>query len=248
MRVFSLLALTMLIFSPGCQAGPHHDSAGVEQIIRSNIARLSPNFKVDAIKPLAAIPGLYEIQSRGHIFYTDATGDHLISGHIFSTKDRKDLTSARLEDINRVNWNTLPLMDAIVSGDPKGTPVAIFTDPECPYCRRLEHELLSVKGIKVYTFLFPLVPIHPNARAKAEAIWCSKEQHKTLQDIMLKDMPLNRIKSSKCKTPIDGNLRLAARLGITGTPTLIAHDGRKRSGGMSAEQLMQWAFSRPAEK
>jgi len=240
-HVFSLLALAMFIFSTGCQAGSFHDSAKVEKTIRANISRLSPNFKVDAIKPLAAIPGLYEIQSRGNIFYTDATGDHLISGHIFSTGDRKDLTATRLEDINRVDWNVLPLENAIVSGDPKGTPIAIFTDPECPYCRRLEHELTMVKGVKVYTFLFPIIPLHPKARAKSETIWCSKNRHKTLQDIMLKDTPLNKIKSAKCRTPIDKNLELAASLGITGTPTLIAHDGRKRAGGMSAEQLMQWA-------
>jgi len=241
MRAFSLLALAILTFSTGCQADSHQNSAKVEQTIRANVARLSPNFKVDAIKPLDAIPGLYEIRSHNNIFYTDSSGNHLISGHIFSTRDHKDLTAARLEDINRVDWKTLPLQDAIVSGDPNGTPVAIFTDPECPYCRRLEHELPRVKGVKVYTFLFPLVQIHPEARAKAEAIWCSKDQHKTLQDIMLKGVPLNQIKSSICKTPIDNNLKLAANLGITGTPTIIAHDGRKHAGGMSADQLTKWA-------
>jgi len=241
MRVFSLLALVMLVFSTGCQAASHQLGASMEKTIRTNISRLSPNFKVDAIRPLDVITGLYEIRSGRNIFYTDATGNYLISGHIFSTKDRKDLTSARLEDINRVDWNSLPLKDAIVSGDPKGTPVAVFTDPECPYCRRLEQELPKVRGLKIYTFLFPLVQIHPMARAEAEAIWCSKDRHKTLMDIMLRGTPLDKIKSFKCKTPIDNNLKLAEKLDITGTPTLITHDGRKHAGTMSAEQLMQWA-------
>ncbi len=240
-RVFSLLILTMLIFSSGCQAGSPPDSASVVQTIRANVLRLSPKLRIDAIRPLASIPGLYEIRSGNHIFYTDADGSHVIFGNILRTKDHHDLTAARLEDINRVDWNKLPLRNAIVSGDPKGTPIAIFTDPECPYCRRLEQELPKVKGVKVYTFLFPIVQIHPKARAKAEAIWCSKDRHKALQDIMLNDTPLDHIKSSVCKTPIDSNLKLAAILGITGTPTMIAHDGRKHAGGMSAEQLMQWA-------
>jgi len=240
MRAFSLLALAILTFSTGCQADSHQNDAGIEKTIRANVSRL-PHFKVDAVKPLDSIPGLYEIRSGSNVFYTDASGDHLISGHIFSTKDHKDLTAARLEDINRVDWNKLPLKDAIVSGDPHGTPVAIFTDPECPYCRRLEHELVKVKGIKVYTFLFPLAQIHPTAHAQAEAIWCARDQHKTLQDIMLKEIPLDKIKSSKCKTPINDNLKLAASLHITGTPTLIAHDGRKHAGLMRANKLMQWA-------
>jgi len=241
MRIFPFLVLTILVFSTGCQADSHQQNTDIEKTIRANVSRLSPHFRIDAIQPLDAIQGLYEIRSGSNVFYTDASGEHLISGHIFSTKDHKDLTAARLEDINRVDWNKLPLKDAIVSGDMNGTPVAIFTDPECPYCRRLEQELPRVKGLKVYTFLFPLVQIHPDARAMAEAIWCSKNQHKTLLDIMVKGTPLKHIKSSVCKTPIDRNLKLAASLGITGTPTLIAHDGRKHAGVMRANQLMQWA-------
>ncbi len=240
-RAFSLLVLLMLVFSTSGQAGPHRLDARMEQTIRTHVLRLSPRFKVDAIRPLNVIPGLYEIRSGRNIFYTDAMGNYLISGHIFNTKNHKDLTSARLEDINRVDWNSLPLKDAIVSGDPKGIPVAIFTDPECPYCRRLEHELSKVRGLKIYTFLFPLVQIHPMARAEAEAIWCSKDRNKTLQDIMLRGIPLKKIKSFKCKTPIDRNLKLAEGMNITGTPTLVARDGRKHAGTMSADQLMQWA-------
>jgi len=240
-RTFPLLVSAILAFSAGCQADPHQNNSVAEQTVRANLSRLSPDLKVDAIKPLDAIPGLYEIRSGSNIFYTDASGEHLISGHIFSTKDHRDLTAARLEDINRVDWNKLPLKNAVVSGDPKGTPVAIFTDPECPYCRRLEQELPKVKGLKVYTFLFPLVQIHPEARAQSEAIWCSKNQHETLQDIMVRNMSLDKIKSPKCETPINDNLKLAASLGITGTPTLIAHDGRRHAGVMPAGQLMQWA-------
>jgi len=240
-RVFSLLILTMLIFSSGCQAGPPTDSASVEQTIRANVLHLTPKLRIDAIRPLTAIPGLYEIRSGNHIFYTDADGSHAIFGNILRTKDHHDLTAARLEDINRVDWSKLPLSDAIVSGDPKGTPVAIFTDPECPYCRKLEQTLLHVKGIKVYSFLFPLERIHPRARAQSEAIWCARNRHRTMQDIMLKNRPLSKFSRVSCNTPINRNIKLGQRLGITGTPTMIAHDGRRHAGGMTAKQLMQWA-------
>ncbi|MDQ6958139.1 MAG: DsbC family protein [Mariprofundaceae bacterium] len=240
-RALSLLAFVMLVFSTGCQAGPHQNSSSVEQTIRTNISRLSPGFKVDAIKPLDAIPGLYEIRSGNNIFYTDASGDHLISGHIFSTKDHKDLTAARLEDINRVDWNMLPLKDAVVSGDPKGTPVAVFTDPDCPYCRRLETELPKAKGLKIYTFLFPLTQLHPKSYAKAAAIWCAKNRHETMLDVMLRNVPLNKLPKATCDTPIDRNISLGQSLGINGTPTLIAHDGRRHAGVMTAKKLMEWA-------
>ncbi|MBL1352683.1 MAG: DsbC family protein [Zetaproteobacteria bacterium] len=201
--------------------------------IRANI----PSLPIDAIRP-APIDGLYELKVGGQIFYSDRTGKHLIaSGHIFETKTRKDLTAARLEAINTVDWSSLPLKNAIVSGDPKGLPVAIFTDPNCPYCKKLERELKDAKGIKVYTFLFPLSRIHPTARAHAESIWCAKNQHEALLDLMLKGQTLAK---GTCKTPIDENTALAQKLGISGTPTMISADGRKFAGVKSAADLKTW--------
>jgi len=201
--------------------------------IRANLASLP----IDAIH-LSPIDGLYELKVGGQIFYADRTGKHVIaSGHIFDSKTRKDLTAARLEVLNTVNWASLPLKNAIVSGDPKGMPVAVFTDPNCPYCKKLEAELKGAKGIKVYTFLFPLEQIHPTARAHAESIWCAKNQHKALMDVMLNGKSLPK---GTCQTPIDANEALARTLGISGTPTMIAADGRKFAGVKSAADLKAW--------
>ncbi len=242
MRLFiPAFAMAVLAFSGSCPAGEQQDTSETEQIIRANVSRLSPKLKIDGIRPLAAIPGLYEIRSGNHIFYTDADGSHAIFGSILNTKDHRNLTAARLEDINRVAWDRLPLKDAIVSGDMNGMPVAIFTDPDCPYCRRLEHALLQVKGLKVYTFLYPLVRIHPRSRAKAESIWCAGNRHQAMQNVMLKGMPLKALPGKTCSTPIERNIRLGRRLGITATPTLIARDGRRHAGGMTANQLIRWA-------
>jgi len=243
----SLFALALFILSgaacvqAGNDASTAADEGMVEETIAKNMLRLSPQLVVKEVRPLEAIPGLYEVRVDNNLFYTDANGEHLISGHIFSTATRKDLTKARLEDINRIDWSILPLKNAIVSGDPKGVPVAVFTDPDCPYCRDLEKELPNVKGVKVYTFLYPLESIHKHARAKSEAIWCAKDQHKALQGVMLENKQAGDIKSTICQSPIAQNIALGEKLGINGTPTLIAGDGRKHSGTFSAEQLEAWA-------
>ncbi|MDQ6991225.1 MAG: DsbC family protein [Mariprofundaceae bacterium] len=206
--------------------------------IRANISSLP----IDAIRP-APIDGLYELKVGGQIFYSDRTGQHVIaSGHIFETKTRKDLTAARLEIINTVDWSSLPLKNAIVSGDPKGLPVAVFTDPNCPYCKKLENNLKAAKGIKIYTFLFPLSSIHPTARAHAESIWCAKNQHEALLDLMLKGKTLAK---GTCNTPLDANIALAQKLGISGTPTMISADGRKFAGVKSASDLKAWLAQKP---
>jgi len=211
------------------------DSVNVAPAIAKQIRENIPSLPIDAIRP-SVINGLYELQVGGQIFYSDRTGKYLIaSGHIFNVANHTDLTAKRLEEINKIDWSSLPLNQAIVSGDPDGLPVAIFTDPECPYCKKLEISLKGSTGIKFYTFLFPLESIHPQARAKSESIWCSKNQHETMLQVMLENKTLPK---AICSTPIAKNIALARKLGINGTPTIISGDGRKFSG--NPKQLKAW--------
>ncbi len=235
-----VFVLALLAFSTVSLAGEPQVSSQIKQDISKHFRQMSPHLVVKSVRPLKAIPGLYEVQVGDTVFYSDATGKHMIAGHIYETATKRDLTESRLEDINRIDWKILPLKNAIVSGDPNGIPVAIITDPDCPFCRHLEKELLNVKGVKVYTFLFPLTAIHPHARADAEAIWCSKDRHKTLLDIMLHGKDAKDFPASTCKTPIDENLALGKKIKISGTPTLIAGDGRVHAGGFDAQHLKLW--------
>ena len=43
-----------------------------------------------------------------------------------------------------------------------------------------------------------------------------------------------------CHHPINDNIVLGSRLGVTGTPTIIAEDGRMLPGAVSAAQLSAW--------
>jgi thiol:disulfide interchange protein DsbC len=239
--LYRLIVLAAILgLSSICLASEASNIKKVEADIRASIK----NIPISSIQPFSPIPGLYEVRSGNNIFYTDSQGKYIFSGHVYRTADRHDLTAERLEDINRVDFGKLPLNDAIVSGDPEGTPVAIFTDPDCPYCRKLEEVLPKVKGVKIYTFLFPLEQLHPQAKAKAERIWCAKDRHKAMQDVMLNNVPLDQLGDANCSTPVETNIMLGRKLGIRGTPTLIASDGRKHSGMMQADQLETWAVGK----
>jgi len=230
-----LLLISMLFSLPAMA----NDSTTVDASTAEHIRKALPMVPIVAIKK-SPMQGLYELQVGGQILYSDASGRYLMrGGHILDMQAQKDLTQQRLEDINRVDWSSLPLDKAIVSGDKTSkTSIAIFTDPECPYCKGLEKTLKQVKGIKVYTFLFPLTSIHPQARAKAEGIWCSKKQHATLQKVMLEGFVPTK---TNCKTPIDDIAKVAAKLNIHGTPAIIAGDGRRMSGApRTAEALTDW--------
>lgn len=202
------------------------------------IRAANPDLHIDHVLPVDEIPGLFEIRVGSNLYYADASGHYLIAGHIFDTETKRDLTQARLEELSRVDWNALPLELSIVSGDPEGTPIAIFTDPDCPYCSRLESELADVSGLKIHTFLYPLEAIHPNARAKAEAIWCAEDQIAALRAVLIERQMLE---AGACENPVGDIVALGKQLGINGTPAIIARDGRMHAGVMSAGDLMRWA-------
>lgn len=94
------------------------------------------------------------------------------------------------------------------------------------------------KDITFYLKLFPLTQIHPEAYEKSKTIVCEDSNEKALQ--LLEDVYAKKeIPKADCETDvIDKNIRLAAKLGIGGTPVLIFEDGRVKSGAIRAEQLI----------
>ncbi|MDX8396179.1 MAG: DsbC family protein [Mariprofundaceae bacterium] len=233
-RLFKQLSILAILLLPAMAIAA--DSPSIAPKVAEHIRAQMPELPIKSIQPTPII-GLYELQVGDQIFYSDRNGRyHIYGGHMIDIKKKQDLTAQRLERINTVDWSTLPLNKAIVSGDPKGKAVAIFTDPDCPYCKKLEENLKGVTGIKIYTFLFPL-DMHPDAHAKSESIWCAKDQHAALQQVMIEGKTLPK---ATCSTPIADIKIIAQKMNITGTPTFIADDGRKRAGIGSAEQLKQW--------
>ncbi len=206
--------------------------------VRQHIQSTLPGTTIGAIRktPMA---GVYEIQMGKTIAYTNSQGKLFIVGHMYDPSHNRDLTAERLADLHRIQWKDLPLKDAIISGPKNGVKMAVFTDPECPYCRHLETMMKGMKGIRIYTFLFPLESIHPQARAMAESIWCAKNRHKALLSVMLDGKTL---KSGTCDTSvIDRNIQLARKFGINGTPGLISGTGRISAGSpQSKTALRAW--------
>jgi thiol:disulfide interchange protein DsbC len=169
------------------------------------------------------------------VIYVDQTGKYVINGHIFDAASKQDLTATMIADLNRVDIRTLPLADSFseVRGNGK-RQLYVFSDPDCPYCKDLEHQLPKLTDVTIHVFLFPLVSIHPNARTNALGVWCATDRAKAWQDKMMNDvLPA----SGSCDNPIDRNTELAAKLGIAGTPTLIFSDGKMLSGSMPADQI-----------
>jgi thiol:disulfide interchange protein DsbC len=204
---------------------------------------LYPSTRFGAIHP-TTWPGVFEVAMGANLAYVDATGRYFLFGHLYDMSQQRDLTAERKDAMARIDFGSLPLSDALTEVRGKGTrTLAIFSDPDCPYCRRLETELRGLDDVTIHTFLMPLASLHPAARGKAVSVWCAPDRLATWQALMLRNvLPVQ----ADCPHPVDRNVTLGEQLGINGTPTLIAGDGRVLAGAASRDQIEVW-LSRPGE-
>ena len=206
-----------------------------EAAIRKNLPERLPTFPpIDEVNK-TPIPGIYEVRIGGELLYTDETGNHLIQGTLIDTRTRTNLTEARLNKLNAVDFAQLPLKDAIVWKNGTGArKMAVFADPNCGYCKRFEADLQKVKNVTVYTFLLPV--LGGDSPQKSENIWCAKDQAKVWLDWMLENKtPAKNM--GACSTPIARNMAFAQKYRINGTPAIIFVDGTRVPGAINAEQI-----------
>ncbi|MBS1126404.1 MAG: hypothetical protein H6Q93_393, partial [Nitrospirae bacterium] len=88
--------------------------------------------------------------------------------------------------------------------------------------------------IAFYIKLYPL-PMHKDAYAKAKAIVCEKSLSLLEDAFERKPLPAPKCES----TAIDDNIKLAQKLGISGTPAIIMPDGRLIPGYLEADALIK---------
>jgi thiol:disulfide interchange protein DsbC len=98
--------------------------------------------------------------------------------------------------------------------------------------------------IAFYIKLFPLVSIHPEAYAKSQAIMCEKDNGKALK--LLEDaFEKKPLPEATCSgSIIDEHMRLGRSLELTGTPALIFQSGKKASGALKANDIVQRAMEK----
>jgi thiol:disulfide interchange protein DsbC len=212
-----------------------------EERLLTTLRRLYPATTFTRVQS-TPIPGLYEVVLGNSVAYAGEDGRYFVFGHLFDLSTQRDLTVAKVPELAplpaRVDFAALPLADAIktVRGDGRRV-LAVFSDPDCPYCQALEEELATLDDITVYTFLLPLASLHPQATRKAIAVWCATDRSRAWRAVVLE----RKTPSAKtCAHPLERNMALAAKLDVRGTPTLIAADGRIAAGAMPVTQLSAW--------
>ncbi|MFZ5528135.1 MAG: DsbC family protein [Pseudomonadota bacterium] len=212
---------------------PQAQQAVLKQKLAQRLPTMPP---IDELRP-APLAGLIEVRAGEHLFYTDAKGDYLIDGNLIETQSRRNLTQERLDDINRVDFATLPLKDAVVWKNGNGQrKLVVFADPNCGYCKHLEKSLQDVKDVTVYTFVIPI--LGDDSKAKTENIWCMKDRTQAWRNWMLDGQAPPKA-FGMCASPTQRNLALAQRLRVNGTPAMFFEDGSRLASAAPASVVEQ---------
>ena len=205
-----------------------------EQQLKTEIQKkLGANAKVKSVSP-ALVSGLYEVLVGNDIFYTDTSGKYLIQGEIIELASGKNITEQRQADLNRIKWSELTPANAIKNVRGNGSrQLAVFSDPNCGYCKRLEKSLQQLDNVTIYTYLIPI--LSADSTQKAKQIWCSSDPYKTYIDWMVNGIAPSG--KGECSTPLDKNVAFAKTYGITGTPTLFFTDGSRFPGAVQITDI-----------
>jgi len=230
MKLHRLAALVPILFALfGCTAFAD------ESTIRTEFAKMFPGETIGDIKKMPFL-GLYEIQIDDQILYTDANFRYLVRGDVIDVKTKTNLTEESQQKRLAVPFDQLPLDLAFkkVKGD-GSRKLAVFSDPDCPYCKRLEQSLASIDNVTIYTFLYPLEQLHPKAPEVARAIWCSPDRVKAWDDYMLRKVAPKT--AGTCDNPVDKIVQYGQGKRISGTPTLLFTDGKRVPGAIPLDQI-----------
>lgn len=208
-----------------------------EQQIRKSFAEKLPEVKLGAITQLP-YGGLYQVVANGvNIIYTDENGEVGLFGNLVDLKNKTSLTQLEKDKLAVVDFAKLPFDQAIVRVRGSGArKLALFSDPECPYCQALEKELEAVTDVTLYTFLLPLTELHPGALRKAQLIWCAKDRAKAWDDMLLRQKEPKGSNTS-CATPIKEIAELASSNWISGTPGIVFSNGKLLFGNQPHERI-----------
>lgn len=227
MRLLQLSVSLLMLSALAAQAG--------DKEIRQSFQRNFPGTEISTISK-TPYSGLYEVVVDGQAAYVSSDGKYLILGNVIDLETKQNMTAARNAKLMEVKWSSLPLDKAIKEVRGNGSrKLAVFSDADCPYCRKLEPELEKLTNVTIYTFLNPIAGLHPDAVPTSKQIWCEKDRLKAWKAYMLRgEEPKAK---GDCPNPVDEIVALGNKLRINGTPTLIFENGQRVPGYVPADKL-----------
>ena len=206
-------------------------AAEAEQQLRQTFA----NLQFEEFGPAPVKGPIYQAIAGGRVIYYAPDSETLMFAALYD-KNGINLTALAQEQSAQRRLKVVDPTKALSIGPTDAPTVIEFTDPDCPYCQALERfwNAKAAEGKVVHRLVFFVSGIHPTAAAKAEHILCSPDREQAFKAAYAGQTPAVLRQCPEGHAKVASDAALVAKVGISGTPTLIV-DGKVISGFQQAE-------------
>lgn len=238
-----LLALCVSGFALNAFAANDPAAAGPESVVRKALMSLVPGISIDSIRP-APMPGFYQVIASGQLVYVTADGKYMLNGDLVDLGSKKNISDDGWADFRKAELAKVPESQRIVFAPPNPRyRVTVFTDVNCAYCRALHEHMAEFNkaGIAIEYVAWPRDGVTNPAGRNTDtynemvSVWCAADRKAAFTQAKEGRKP----KSATCANPVKDEFDLGVRLGVSGTPTIIAQDGTMLGGYVTPEQMLE---------
>ena len=218
----TLLITSALLINTISQAAEKDEYADLRTMISKNF----PGMEISGFKA-SGVTDILEFNLGAQVLYVSKDGRFLFQGDIYDLISQENITE-KSEQISRVA-ELAKLGDEnmlVYKAENQKHFVTVFTDIDCPYCRRLHDEVEQYleKGISVRYLFLPFKG--KKSLEKSVSVWCSTNPTKAMTNAKKG----RRIRNATCDHPIKKHLSVGKEFGIRGTPAIILDNGEMVPG------------------
>lgn len=220
------------------QAPAPKGQAEIEKRVRAAVASVAPKAELDRVAP-SVVAGFTEVITEGQTVYVSNDGRYLIQGSLFDIEKKEDVSQLGLSVVRRAELAKIPAADRIVFAPvgPARHRVAIFTDIECGFCRKLHEDIAEYnkRGIAIEYLAFPRAGLQSPDGIAMQSVWCASDRRKALTDAKAG----RPVPPMACRNPVADQYESGRRMGLTGTPMIINEDGLMLPGYLPPDKMLE---------
>ena len=129
------------------------------------------------------VKGLYEVTSGLNVIYFDPASGYRIHGRMLSPSG-EDFTAISEKKAQREAYEEIRkhLSAAIKIGSGPNEVIEI-TDPDCPFCRRMNDYWKKRSDVTRYVFMMPITQLHPQAKVHSDYILSATDPASALGEV-----------------------------------------------------------------
>lgn len=227
-------AAALFMFAPVIAQDAETDAelTQVRQKVNAMFQAISP----EDINP-SPIDGWYTIHRGSIVAYVSADARYLLQGDMIDLIENVNLSEMVRNDSRRDLMASVS-DEEVIAFSPAEVKysIAVFTDVDCTYCRRLHNQIdeYLAYGIEIRYLMYPRNGPSSPAWTTAEEVWCANDRNSALTAAKSD----RKFASTNCDASIIANqYDLGQEVGLTGTPAIILDDGTLISGYLPPDQL-----------